>query len=663
MVLGLTCVISSTAFAQKREGCHIEEITDQDGDLQILMESEWISMHLQPSMGSTIVRFVFRPTGRDILEEVIPKFPLAGGGLLQDNFWEQDWRYSEFRSKLYDYKIVKNTPAEVAVAFQTKSVGYLQGEGSGTISKLLSNIRIRRTVTLRSGAPYFLFDIEMTTEDGRAKLPLMWLHNSAMIDAQQGDQVHRPSVRGVRRIGAVGRPNTAEFQLEDHVVRDFTEGWSARISASRKEGIVYLVDYNYLQFLYNCGTTTDEWVDDNVLITKERPWKSRMYILPVMGLSRVDYANEYFILEVDPRRDKDSLNIVLRATSSYEPIKRITFTTEMEWGHLSQTQKRKLDPVELQGLGIAPVETSIAVANPPDDPLLLNLKAHIEMADGSVKTQEIQHFHVGSYSYHDNVRVDLKTPVVALHREPLKPFVPTPSTTAAVNRKDWNVFAMLGNHSNPLHLREAVRSIPAVMSNENDVGFTPGWVVNVAGLTDFPYDYERLFNYRVMLIANCEPDVPRMVGASILVNYLKAGGGLVLTGGESAFRAEFTDPPHPLNDYIPVQPKPDNIRKQTRQLSEPAKDHPIFQGIDLSNLPYAYYYQDVELKPKLPSKVLMKVGDKPFIVELTQGDQRTVAVLCVPFGDEAQNPGKAPFWKWDQWQKLIANIVRYAGHG
>src|ERR1043165_6319316 len=96
-----TCLVVAIVFLllpslsaladSKPEGCHVGEITDQDGDLQIQMESEWISMHLMPANQSEIVRFVFRPSGNDIEVETNPKYAEAGGGLLQDNFWEQDW--------------------------------------------------------------------------------------------------------------------------------------------------------------------------------------------------------------------------------------------------------------------------------------------------------------------------------------------------------------------------------------------------------------------------------------------------------------------------------------------------------------------------------------------------------------------------------------------
>ncbi|MGD0089806.1 MAG: hypothetical protein ABSE73_07785, partial [Planctomycetota bacterium] len=385
--------------------------------------------------------------------------------------------------------------------------------------------------------------------------------------------------------------------------------------------------------------------------------------LPVMGLSKVDFACEHFILELEPRREKGRLEIAFRATASYEAVKRITFNTELAYDHLSAPKTRKLEPLELEGLGVAPVAGNVVLEDPPLDPLLLNIKAHVELPDGKVVTKEFQYFHLGEYKFGDNVRQDMHTPVVKLERRPQAPWIPEPQDTAKVNRADWKVFALLGNHSRRLGLREAIRELPAVLREDDDIGYTPGWTAGTLGLGDFPYDYDRLFSYRAVLWANAELEVARRVGASVLVNYLKRGGGLVLTGGDCAFESEFVEPAHEFNNYVPVKPQPGNIRKELLRLNSPAQDHPIFKSLDLADLPYAYFTHRLELKTELNPKVLLKAGEHPFIIELTRGEQRTVCVLCAPFGDEAEFPGKVPFWKWDQWRKLLANVVRYAGHG
>jgi uncharacterized membrane protein len=426
--------------------------------------------------------------------------------------------------------------------------------------------------------------------------------------------------------------------------------------------VVFLMDYDYVNFFYNNIMETSEWIYDNVLILHDRPWKSRCYVLPIMGLSKVDYADEFFIVEVNPKRSKGRLDLNLTCTASYEPVTRITFNAEVVSNLLGEKHDvKKLAPIEVKGLGVAPVTGSAGFDAPNEDPLLINIEAYIQTPDGNFVTKQFQYFHVGDYRLKDNLKIDLKSPVALLDRPLQKPFIPVPKEGLTVNRKDNNYFAVLGNLGKRLQLREGIR-LAGRLNETTDIGYGPGFAASSTGLTDFPYDYERLFDYRAVIFHNTEPETIRRVGASILTNYLACGGGLVLTGGDSAFITELANPAHEINNYFPIKPKADNLRQTTLQLNSAAADHPIFQGIDLSNLPYEYFVHDVELKPDLPSKVLMKVGDKPFIVELTRGDQRTICVLCVPLGDEAENPGKPAFWRWDQWKKLMANIVKYSGH-
>ena len=100
MILLLLALPHLSIYAE-REGVHCSVITDQDGDEVILMESEWISMHLLPRMQAIIHRFVFRPTGNDIVEALHAKIRMMGGGILMDCFWEQDWRFQELKEKPY----------------------------------------------------------------------------------------------------------------------------------------------------------------------------------------------------------------------------------------------------------------------------------------------------------------------------------------------------------------------------------------------------------------------------------------------------------------------------------------------------------------------------------------------------------------------------------
>ncbi|MBI2194480.1 MAG: hypothetical protein HYU36_21085 [Planctomycetes bacterium] len=640
----------SPSPAQERQGAFIAETEDEDGDLVIIMETDWISMRLMPALGSTVSSFVFRPTQNEILEVVQPKNLKAGGGLLQDNVWEQDWRFQELRGKWYDYQITKSGPDEVQVVFETKLEGWINAKDSGIKSKLLEDLKIRRTVTLRQGTPYFLFDVEFINEGQFTKLPLYWAHNSCRIDITAPDHVFRPCARGINHLPGRG----------DEYVYDFNHGWSACVAPSRREGVVYLMDYDYLSFLYNCATFTEEWVYDNVLVLKNRPVKTRIYIIPTMGLEKIDHATEYFIVQLQAARPDGQLRLTYRVTSSYEKARKITFVPELVHDLLGPEGKTEVLPtLEFTELGIEPQIGESTFAGQSSDPIVIRTRAFIDLADGQQVTREFEHFHVGDYSLGANVRKDMRTPVRLLARRRQSPFIPTPSEHLEVNRKDFHVFGLFGANSRVLHLEDAIRAIPKA---DLEAGYHPGFLAPSTGLTDFPYDYDRLFNFRVLVFNNSIFDVARHVGMSILANYLERGGGLVYGGGENTFGQTRQDASHELYGYLPFEST--RIQKNVVPLKVSRPEHPIFQGIDTSTLPYAYYVHKPVPKGGLPAepKVLMQAGGDPFIVEYApKPGQRILLVLALPFGDPQEHTDKPIFYDWPGWQKLYAQVVRYAG--
>ena len=650
----LPLFLSTTAFAE-REGVHCSVITDQDGDEAILMESEWISMHLLPRMQAIINRFVFRPTGNDIVEALHAKIRMMGGGILMDCFWEQDWRFQELKEKPYTFKVTKIGPDEGQVVFDTDIEGWVGSDGSGVISKLLSNMTLRRTVTLKAGQPFFRFDFEFINNDRYAKRPTFWPHNSSIVDVEGIEAVTRPSARGHLTIqGLWGRGLGG-----DHYIVDFNHGWSARIAPDRREGIIYLMDYDYIMMLYNNGNGTCEWMYDSILSFKKQPWKGRIYILPIIGLSSVDYANEYFVCQFTPRREEGRLIMDFHVTSSYEKVAQVSFNTRVET-HLLKGKPRneKGETVTIDGIGIEPAKGRAEIDLDAPDPIAFEISAFAELPDGSIKKFNFEKYYPGEYDsgMGFNRRRDGKI-VKEFPRPVRKPKIPKLPPGLTINREEFNVFGIFGLGTYRSSLKKSIEAIP---DSRLEIGYCTGADAYGYGLGDFPYDYERLFNFRALVFSNIKDKEFRGIGASILMPWLKAGGGLVLFGGEYAFTFELRE--HEINQYYPVQPQEWNMRKGALQLQPPeVKDHPIFRGIDLSDLPYLYYSHDIKLKENTDARTLMKIGTFPFIIEKRNGYQITMTVASNHFGIPSDFEGKPHLRHWKEWPKLVANIVRYAG--
>ncbi len=546
------------------------------------------------------------------------------------------------------------------MVFETDIAGWVGSDNSGVISKLLSNLTLRRTVTLRSGQPFFRFDFEFMTRDGRAKRPTFWVHNASVITRHGDDETMlRPSARGIQVIqGRFGQNPPGE-----HYIRDFNEGWSARISPSRKEGIVYLMDYDYTQMLYNNATNTAEWMYDGILATRAYPWKGRIYILPIIGLSWVHYANEYFILELRPHREEGGgFRLEYLVTSSYEPAARVTLQAEAQYNLLDDTAepgRQRFEPVTVDGLSLQPTRAVVDTPLDAPDPLGFNLTAFVELPDGNMKTFRFQYYHAGGYDSGQglNKRRDGK-PVWPLERPVRRPKVPEVPADLTIDREARGVFAVLGLGSHRMGVPQAIETLPGV---NLEIGYCTGYDSWGYGLTDFPYDYDRLFKQSVLVLGNSQAKEFRAIGASILMPWLKQNGGLVLTGGEHAFTFEFDD--HSFNDYLPIQQASRNLRRSPQQLQQPdVPGHPIFAGVNLTQLPWLPFVHNIELKPDSEARVLMRVGKYPFIIEQRNGEQITMVVTANHFGTDDDLPnGQQHLRHWDQWPKLFANIVAYAG--
>jgi len=652
----------AVAWSAQTDGVHCSVITDQDGDEVILMESEWISMHLLPRMQAIINRFVFRPTGNDIVEVLVPKIRMNGGGILMDCFWEQDWRFQELKEKPYTYKITKAGPDEAQAVFETDIVGWVGSDNSGVISRLLSEMTLRRTVTLKAGQPFFRFDFEFIDNDKVAKRPTFWVHNSSCVDAVGMESVLRPSARAILEIKGLFRGD--QVVSSPPYVRDFNHGWSARIARHRREGIVYLMDYDYVQMLYNCYNTTSEWMYDGILSLPRDPWKGHVYILPMIGLSGVDYANEYFICQLVPSREDGVLRIEYRVTSSYENAAQVTFNTEVEHNLLPEAgetpQSVKLKPVTVEGLGLQPSRAAVDLKLDAPDPLVFNIIAYVELPDGEVKKFPFQHYYTGDYDSGQGINTQRNgKPVRLLERPVRRPRIPEPPANASIDNSAFRVFGVFGLGSERMGVRRALTAEPGL---ELDIGYCTGQDAYGYALGDFPYDYDRLFKYRVLVFSNAQLQEIRSIGGSVLMPWIKVGGGLVFTGGEHAFNFEFRE--HDLNRYLPLKPRGHTLQRGLRQLSAPVvPDHPVFRDLDFSNRPWLLYTHDIQLKDGSDARVLMKIGDFPFVVEKKTNGQTTMIVACNHFGAESDMDGKQHLRNWSEWPKLLANVVCYAGGG
>ena len=88
---------------------------------------------------------------------------------------------------------------------------------------------------------------------------------------KENNRYFRPSSRGVNEAGWDRK--TGSMTGDDYVKTPY-EGWTAALNTETGEGIVWLMDYNWLKWLYNCPSCwTTEWVYDYAVIPKQENGK------------------------------------------------------------------------------------------------------------------------------------------------------------------------------------------------------------------------------------------------------------------------------------------------------------------------------------------------------------------------------------------------------
>lgn len=634
VALTILCWCAATAaWAQEDSRSALQVTVDEDGDVAVVCDTESIRMTILPGYQACISNFVFKPSGNDIFQRMSIKFLKAGMGLLQDNFWEQDWRYSEFRHKWYDFKIISRGPEELAVKFWTTSVGWLQANDSGVISDLLSNIKIEKYLRMPVGKPFFMMDyrfsIDMSKDEtGHAKMPQFWWHNGSLFTDDVSDEYQRPHILGIAEQTPKGHTVSGDYVYSHNLA----EGWSAHTSPRTKEGIVYLMDPQYLQCIYNCGNSTCEWFGDNMLITRKRPIDTRVYILPVIGIDRVHFADPHMILRLTPKvraegEKAGTMDLKFSVLPSYRQVRRIVFDVWATYGlHERQPKKVKLDGrptvrnlrVESPRPASATVRRPDGVAIAKDTPLLFDVTANIELLDEQgrlvTKKRSFQYFHLGAYPTGKNLHLQGREPLAVMDRVDIRPWIPSPPSDLVVDRSQFKIFTLVGPHGWHYRIPHAIAQIraggkPASWDKDADAGYSVGFPASQTGLSNFPYDYERLFGFRVFINCNTQTNVTRLVGQSILANYIRGGGGYVSFGGEAAYCAPAPEG-HQLTMYDPVEFRGRSIvmaePSQAARLRVVAPKHPVFKGVPVENLPYAYSWHDLKVKT---------ATDKPFLYD------------------------------------------------
>ena len=145
-----------------------------------------------------------------------------------------------------------------------------------------------------------------------------------------------------------------------------------------------------------------------------------------------------------------------------------------------------------------------------------------------------------------------------------------------------------------------------------------------------------------------------------LVDYVKAGGAVMLTGGEYAFGKggyEFTILERELLPVLCTETVDTRYSRRPKTF-EPGKDFSELKvKLDFSARPSFWVFNQVALKSSHSVRVFLKSGNRPILVGWQLGKGR-VACLLVDHRGKSED-GVTAFFDWKDWPKLMRSVCAW----
>ncbi|HEY3418549.1 MAG TPA: glutamine amidotransferase [Armatimonadota bacterium] len=176
-------------------------------------------------------------------------------------------------------------------------------------------------------------------------------------------------------------------------------------------------------------------------------------------------------------------------------------------------------------------------------------------------------------------------------------------------------------------------------------------------LTDVPGSYEEIFRYDLLVLNNVTAASLTDFGQDALREFVKAGGNVLVIGGQFAFGAGgYRD--SVLADILPVEMSESPF--SLRQLTPPGKlkvasTARILAGRKLRDASSCFWRNEVT--PKAGAWVELTAGEAPILICGKYGQGKVAVVAGTVCGEPAK--GEKAFWDSEDWPQVLTAVIRW----
>ena len=175
---------------------------------------------------------------------------------------------------------------------------------------------------------------------------------------------------------------------------------------------------------------------------------------------------------------------------------------------------------------------------------------------------------------------------------------------------------------------------------------------------DFP-SVKELFQARLIILSDVSGREFSDSQLKQLKSYVERGGSLLVMGGPFTLGLGGFEE-NALGEMLPVRLAPFDLKwEKAGKPITASKEHALLKGVSFEQKPLLFWVHDV--KPKDAAAVVLVAGDHPVLITGHYGKGAVAVFAGTPMGSPAQ--GQTPFWVWNDWPKLIANLAAWLESG
>jgi len=596
----------------------------------IVMQNESLRIAIDPKVGGRIVEYVFKPFGEENL-----CFPAENnGGMLMDMFWQHGWP-GELLKNPYEYEIVKAGPDEAVVRVWRVSTG----EAKGKMIQDVAGIRVQRTIRLRRGERALRCNVSLINTQDVGKLVGYWIQNNFyLLGDRKNNQWYRPTRHGVDLI-STEKPSSHYW----YFVEGPTAGWVGVANRELNGGLMLLMDYNDLWKHYNnMAAVTTEWFYDRVAIPPSKAWQTDVTIIPTPGLSGYAFGSEHLIAQMDLEKTAGGMKVSHRLTAGSTGLKDVTITTHAHGARQPWETSKITKQIKVVDSSVQAIDVDLAGVE--SDPVIVQVEVIGTTPQGESITLRYGDYFGGAAG--KNIDLITLGPLYAFERPAKQKVFLKPDKIIKTVNDHLRVLFVRGLWHEYSGVDEALAKVP-------EVEVINSWYTESgtgSSLLNFPPGYETLMGYDVVVLANIDGGALGGVGQEMLVDFVNAGGGLLIIGGDRTYGQARFDNKKFVN-MLPVQLQgPSDWRRR------PSESGILSDG-DISFDSTAVLYQHL-LNPVADARVTLRAGDAPLIITRREGKGTVIASLALPFGEPA--PPSVGYWESPMWHELIRRLITSA---